>query len=488
MFSGIIRVVSRIHETAGGMLIMGVILSINEFLHGIAWGPFTIVLLLGLGVYLTARLRGIQFSCLWASMKTVFGGLGGKKRKRAQKGSVTPFQALATALAGCVGTGNIAGVASAIVIGGTGAVFWMWASAFVGMAVKYAEVFLSVRYRCKNDAGEMTGGPMHYMMRGLGKKGRGLACLFAGLGAIAAFGSGNMVQSNALTDAVTRTVMTYTALFDNELTCKLLVGAVVAVVSAIVVLGGVKRIGSVAGVLVPVMSLAYTLTAVGVICVNYYNIPDALGGIIKNAFGFMPMLGGVTGFTLTRAFRTGVARGIFSNEAGLGSAPMAHACADTKDPVRQGLYGIAEVFIDTIVMCTITALALLCSGVKIPFGQADISGTELMSGAFSTLLSEKASNLLIMACMVLFGFSTILCWALYGTRCAEFLFGERARRPYQFIYIAVVIVGAVMRLDLAWSVAETVNGFMSIPNLIAVLLLSPTVIRETRARDPRDMV
>ena len=455
-------------------------------LNDIAWGPWMLLLLVGTGVYLSCRVGFIQFARFGYAMRNTLGKIF--KKTQAGEGEVTPFQAVATALAATVGTGNIAGVTGAICVGGPGAVFWMWISALFGMVTKYAEVVLAVKYRERNEAGDWVGGPMYYIRNGLGKGFNWLACLFCVLGALAAFGIGNMTQVNTIATSVNTaidsfggTTAAYTvALFgQNVPISSIMIGAVVAMIVGMVLFGGIKRIGAVAELMVPVMAAIYILASILVIGFNFEHIGNVFAMIFKGAFNAEAALGGAFGITIMTTIQKGVGRGVFSNEAGLGSAPMAHAASSEKDPVKQGLYGIFEVFMDTIVICTLTALTLLCgAGDRIVWGQS--AGAEMISAAFATVFGAQVGSMMVAVGITLFALSTILSWSLYGTRCCEFLMGSKAAKVYQVIFVAVILVGAALELDLVWNIADTLNGFMAVPNLVAVLTLSPVVIQLTK--------
>ena len=457
-------------------------------LKGIAWGPWMLVLLVGTGIYLSAKVGFIQFAKFGHAMKNTIGKIFHKQA--AADGEVTPFQAMTTALAATVGTGNIAGVTGAIVIGGPGAVFWMWISALFGMVTKYAEVVLAVRYRERNPKGDWVGGPMYYIRNGLGKKWNWLAVLFSLLAALAAFGIGNMTQVNTIAGSFNtvidafggNTAATSTVLFGQTVpVSSIAVGAFVAVIVALVLFGGIKRIGAVTEKLVPVMAAIYIICALCVVGCNISSIGRIFGMIFKGAFSAEAALGGAFGITIMQTIQKGVGRGVFSNEAGLGSAPMAHAASSETNPVKQGLYGIFEVFMDTIVICTLTAMTLLCgmeSGVAIQWGKG--AGAELIAASFSTVFGEKAGALILAVAISLFALSTILSWSLYGSRCCEFLLGHKSVIPYQILFVLVIIVGAALDLDLVWDIADTMNGFMAIPNLIALLGLSGVVTKLTK--------
>jgi AGCS family alanine or glycine:cation symporter len=455
-------------------------------LNDIAWGPWMLLLLVGTGVYLSCRVGFIQFAKFGYTMRNTLGKVF--KKTQAGEGEVTPFQAVATALAATVGTGNIAGVTGAICVGGPGAVFWMWISALFGMVTKYAEVVLAVKYRERNEAGDWVGGPMYYIRNGLGKGFNWLACLFCVLGALAAFGIGNMTQVNTIATSVNTAIDSFggttaaftVALFgQNVPISSIMIGAVVAMIVGMVLFGGIKRIGAVAELMVPVMAAIYILASILVIGLNFEHIGNVFAMIFQGAFNAEAALGGAFGITIMTTIQKGVGRGVFSNEAGLGSAPMAHASSSERDPVKQGLYGIFEVFMDTVVICTLTALTLLCGAAdKIVWGQN--AGAELISASFSSVFGAQVGSMLVAVGISLFALSTILSWSLYGTRCCEFLLGSKAARGYQVIFVAVILVGATLKLDLVWNIADTLNGFMAVPNLVALLGLSPVVIKLTK--------
>lgn len=399
------------------------------------------------------------------------------RKKQAADGAMTPFQAVCTALAATVGTGNIAGVAGAIAIGGPGAVFWMWISALLGMCTKFSEVTLAVHFREKNDKGEFVGGPMYYIKNGLKKHWHWLAYLFAAFGVITVFGTGNATQVNTITTAIDSALFNYGIISkDSVSNINLVIGIVLAVLLALILLGGIKRIGQVTEKLVPFMALFYVVLALGVVILNINHVPAVFKEIVEGAFSPASVTGGVVG-SFFMSMKKGVSRGIFSNEAGLGTGSIAHACADTRKPVKQGFFGIFEVFVDTIVICTLTALVILCSEVPITYGQA--AGAELTISGFTATYGNWVSLFTAVA-MCCFAFSTIIGWGLYGARCIEFLFGTKVNKPFMFVYSLVAIVGATLDLGLLWSIAETFNGLMAIPNLIAVFLLSGVVVKLVR--------
>ena len=451
------------------------ITELNGIVNNFIWGVPAMVCIIGVGLYLSIRTGFIQFRKLSYAMRNTLGRVFHKKE--ASNGAITPVQAVCTALAATVGTGNIAGVAGAIAIGGPGAVFWMWISAFLGMCTKYAEVTLAVHFREKNAHGDYVGGPMYYIKNGLGKQWMWLAYAFALFGVLAVFGTGNATQVNTITAAIDSALMNYGLLSSSGTKlCDLITGIVIAGIVGLILLGGVKRIGKVTEKLVPVMALLYIVLSLGVIFLNLGRIPAVLAGIIQGAFQPKAVTGGIVG-SFFLSMKKGVSRGIFSNEAGLGTGSIAHACADTEKPVRQGMFGIFEVFMDTIIICTMTALVILLSGVDIPYGQD--AGAELTISGFTTVYGSWVSIFTAIA-MCCFAFSTIIGWGLYGARCIEFLFGPKIIKPYTVVYALVSIIGATVDLGLVWSISETFNGLMAIPNLIAVFLLTPVVLKLTK--------
>ena len=459
---------------------MDAIIQINSAINGFVWGPVMLVLLVGTGLYLSISTGFVQFRKFGYAMKNTIGKVFHKAE--AGHGEITPFQAVTTALAATVGTGNIAGVTGAIVLGGPGAVFWMWISALVGMCTKYAEVLLAVKYRERNENGEWVGGPMYYIKNGLGKRFKWLGTIFAVLGAIAAFGIGNISQINSIADSVNQVAQAFNpASADAKNTIALITGIVIALFVALVVIGGVKRIGQVTEKLVPFMAVIYIVCAVAVVIAHASAIPAVFGMIFTGAFNPSAVVGGAVGITIRLAMTKGVGRGVFSNEAGLGSAPIAHASSSERDPVKQGLYGIFEVFMDTIVICTLTSLVVLCSGVaEGHWGEGDLAGAKTTIAGFSTVFGPKFGASLLALGLLLFATSTILGWSLYGTRCIEYLFGHKAVKPYQVLFVIVIVLGAVADLTLVWDISDTLNGLMAIPNLIGLLLLSPVVIKVTK--------
>lgn len=441
---------------------MEAIESVLNTLSGIIWGPIMLALLVGVGIYLTVGLKaipwrrvGYSFSLLWQ----------GRASETIEPGEITPFQALMTALAATVGSGNIAGVATAIFLGGPGAVFWMWVMALFGMATKYAEAVLAVHYREVDELGQHVGGPMYYIQNGLGANWRWLAVAFSLFGMLAAFGIGNTVQANTVASAV-----------ESSFNIPPWVsGLVMAGLTGMVIIGGIRRLGSVAARLVPFMAGIYILGALMIILANVDQVPSALMTIVSHAWTGSAAVGGFAGASVMMAIQFGVARGLFSNEAGLGSAPIAHAAAKTNDPVRQGLVAMLGTFIDTIVVCSMTALVIIMTGVWTEGN----TGAALTTQAFDTGLSQVGGVIVTLGLM-LFAFTTLLGWSYYGERCTEYLFGVRVIKFYRVLWIIAIPIGAVGKLGLVWLIADILNGLMAIPNLIALLALSPLIFRLTR--------
>ncbi len=448
------------------------ITKVNDVINGLVWGAPAMVCIIGVGILLSVRTGFIQFRKFSYAMKSTVGKIF--QKSEAGHGSITPFQAVCTALAATVGTGNIAGVAGAIAIGGPGAVFWMWVSALLGMCTKFAEVTLAVHFRERNEHGDYVGGPMYYIKNGLNKRWHFLAVLYALFGVLTVFGTGNATQVNTITTAINSALSNYHVVNEgNQQMVSLVIGILITVIVAAVLLGGVKRIGKVTEKLVPFMAVIYIVLAVGVVVLNYRSIPGVFASIVSGAFHPAAVTGGAVGSVIL-SLQKGISRGIFSNEAGLGTGSIAHATSDTKDPVEQGVFGIFEVFADTIVICTLTALTILCSGVTINYGAA--AGAELTISGFTATYGNWVSVFTAIA-MVCFAFSTILGWGLYGARCMEFLGSAKWIKPFMIVYSLMGIVGATMDLGLLWEIAETFNGLMAIPNLIALFLLSGTVVK-----------
>lgn len=449
-----------------------IIEEVNNSVNAFIWGVPSMVCIIGVGLLLTIRTKGLQFRKFGYVLKHTFGTIFDKKE--AEEGALTPFQSVCTALAGTVGTGNIAGVAGAIALGGQGAVFWMWCSALLGMCTKFAEVTLAVHFRERNDKGDWVGGPMYYIKNGLGKKWQFLAVLYSILGILTVFGTGNATQVNTIVASIDSALFNFNVFNeDNVGNVNLGIGILIAVLVLLILLGGIKRIGNVTSKLVPFMAVFYIVMGLILVAVNYERVPEVFKSIFEGAFNPRSVTGGVVG-SLFISMRRGVSRGIFSNEAGLGTGSIAHASSDVAHPIQQGMWGIFEVFADTIVICTLTALAILCSGININYGKA--AGAELTISGFTTTFGGWISILLAVA-LCCFAFSTILGWGLYGSRCIEYLFGSKVVKPFIIVYALVAIIGATMDLGLLWSLADTFNGLMIIPNLIAVFLLSGTVIR-----------
>ena len=449
--------------------------AVNSVVNNFIWGVPAMICIIGVGLYLSIRTRFLQIRKFPYAMKVTLGRM--MKKKEASDGALTPFQAVCTALAATVGTGNVAGVAGAIAIGGPGAVFWMWISALLGMCTKFAEVTLAVHFRETNAQGDLVGGPMYYIKNGLDKKWHFLAYLFAAFGVLAVFGTGNATQVNTITTAIDSALSSFNVLpADAVKLVNLIIGVALAIIIALILIGGIKRIGNVTSKLVPFMAIMYIVLALGVIFFHIKSVPAVFASIIEGAFHPASVTGGVVG-SFFMSMKKGVSRGIFSNEAGLGTGSIAHACADTKKPVKQGFFGIFEVFVDTIIICTMTALVILCSGVSVNYGEA--AGAELTISGFTAVYGSWVSIFTAVA-MCCFAFSTIIGWGLYGTRCIEFLFGSRSNKPFMVLYSLTAIVGATMNLGLMWSIAETFNGLMVIPNLIAVFLLSGVVVKMTK--------
>lgn len=449
-----------------------IIESINGAVNNFIWGVPAMICIIGVGLILSFRTKFIQIRKFPYALKETIGKIFTKQEAR--EGSMTPFQAVCTALAATVGTGNIAGVAGAIAIGGPGAVFWMWVSALLGMCTKFSEVTLAVHFRERNSQGDYVGGPMYYIKNGLGKHWHWLAYLFSAFGILTVFGTGNATQVNTITTAVNSALLNFHVIPKSSVnTVNLVIGIICAILVGLILLGGVKRIGQVTEHLVPFMALIYILLALGVIFFHIEKVPQVLYSIIDGAFHPASVTGGIVG-SFFLSMKKGVARGIFSNEAGLGTGSIAHACADTKEPVKQGLFGIFEVFTDTILICTLTAFVILCSQVPITYGVD--AGAELTISGFTATYGNWISIFTAIA-LCCFAFSTIIGWGLYGARCIEFLFSTKFIKPFMVAYSLVAILGATVDLGMLWSIAETFNGLMSIPNLIALFLLSGTVAR-----------
>ena len=446
------------------------IIKINQAVNGFIWGVPAMICIIGVGLLLSVRTRFIQVRKFGAALKNTIGKIFDKTQ--AKDGSMSPFQAVCTALAGTVGTGNIAGVAGAIALGGPGAIFWMWCSAFLGMCTKFSEVTLAIHFREKNANGEYVGGPMYYIKNGLSKKWHFLAVLYALFGVLTVFGTGNATQVNTIVSSI-HSALHNLHIIDGTVDerANLIFGIFIAAFVAMVLLGGIQRIGQVSEKLVPFMAALYVILAIGVAILHISRVPAVFAMIFKSAFTPQAATGGIIG-SMFLSMKKGVSRGIFSNEAGLGTGSIAHACADTNNAVHQGMFGIFEVFMDTIVICTLTGLVILLGAPNIVYGQA--AGAELTISGFTATYGGWVSIFTAVA-MCCFAFSTIIGWGLYGSRCIEFLGGEKLVRPFLVAYSFVSIIGATINLGLLWDIADTFNGLMAIPNLIALLILSGQV-------------
>lgn len=443
---------------------MDMLTSLLTSINSVVWGPLMLVLILGVGLFLSIGLKLMPILKIGMGFRLMFDGTKAKEGEESS-GEIPPFQALMTALSATVGTGNIAGVATAIFLGGPGALFWMWMTALVGMATKYSEAVLAVKFREVDARGNHVGGPMYYIKNGLGSKWAWLGTTFAIFGGVAAFGIGNTVQANSMADV----------LHANFQIPTWVTGFIIMLLVGLVLIGGIRRIGRVAAALVPFMAVSYLTAGLIVLVLNAGAIPAAFSMIVEYAFTPIAAQGGFAGAMVWAAIRFGVARGIFSNEAGLGSAPIAHAAAQTKDPVRQGLIAMLGTFIDTLVICTITGLVIVTTGVW----TSGESGAALTSAAFSASLPVVGEYIVPFA-LAIFAFTTILGWSFYGERCAEFLFGIKAIKPYRVLWVLAIPMGAMVSLDFIWLLADTLNAMMAIPNLVALALLSPVVFKLTR--------
>lgn len=444
---------------------------ILERINGFIWGVPALILILGVGAYLSIRTGFVQLRLLPKALSTFVATLTGRRKT---KDGVSPFQALCTALAATVGTGNLAGVAGAIAIGGPGSIFWMWISGLLGMVTKFAEAVLAVRYRVKNNQGEYVGGPMYMIRQGMGPHWKWLAAVYAFFGVVAAFGVGNATQINAVIGGINGAITAFGG--KQSQLGDLLMGVGLAVLLGMVLLGGAKRIGMIAEKLVPLASAAYLLLGIGVLIVRHQAIAGAFSAIIQGAFDPQAVTGGMIG-TAMQALRVGTRRGVFTNEAGMGTASIAHSAAEVSHPVEQGLMGIMEVFLDTIVICTVTALVILCSGTEIIYGTD--TGIALTAQAFGTVYGSWV-QIFLAAALACFAIATVLGWGLYGIRCAQYLFGDNAWRPFAWLQTGTVLLGAVLNTGTVWILAEIVNGLMAIPNLIAIACLSPELLRLLR--------
>lgn len=445
-------------------------------LNNVAWLYILLPCVFAGGIYLTVGSGAVQFRRFGYAMKNTAGKLF--RKQETAHGAITPLQAVTTALAATVGTGNIVGTSQAIAMGGYGAVFWLWMAALLGMVIKYSEVLLAVKYRERDARGDWVGGPMYYIKNGMGDKWKWLAGAFSVLAALAAFGIGNMSQANSIVGSVTDAVCAVNPDFGGQAALRWGLGIGLALLTALVLFGGIKRIGAVAEKLVPAMALLYIVFGVTVIVVHANNIIPAFGKIFSTAFNPQAIGGAAAGIVLKETIVWGLRRSAFSNEAGLGSAAIAHSAADTPGPVQQGMYGIFECFADTIVICSLTALTIICSGVEIPFGVKP--GSELITAAFATVFGDKIASTFVAVALTLFAFTTILGWSLYGSRCFQYLFGLKAASIYKALYVVIIVVGAVSSIDVVWDISDTFNGLMAVPNFIALIALSPVVIKMTK--------
>ncbi|HEL2412652.1 TPA: sodium:alanine symporter family protein [Streptococcus suis] len=436
-------------------------LELFKAINNLVWGPPLLLLLVGTGVYFTLRLGVFQIGKLPTAFRLIFSS------DQSGQGDVSSFAALCTALAATVGTGNIVGVATAITTGGPGALFWMWVAAFFGMATKYAEGFLAIRYRTKDANGQAAGGPMHYITLGMGQKWKSLAIFFAISGVLVALlGMGTFSQVNSIASSMS-------ASFGLA---PQLVSIVTAISIAFFIFGGIEKISDVSTKIVPFMAILYILASLIVLVVHWNELLPTLGLVLKSAFSPAAAVGGFVGATVKEAIQRGIARGVFSNESGLGSAPIAAAAAKSDNPVEQGLISMTGTFIDTIIICTLTGLTILVTG---QWSVEGLEGAPLTQAAFATVFGNTGSIALTIS-LVLFAFTTILGWSYYGERCIEFLFGTKSILPYRLVFVTMVALGGFLKLDLIWTIADIVNGLMALPNLIALLALSPVIIKETR--------
>ncbi|HEM3455782.1 sodium:alanine symporter family protein [Streptococcus suis] len=436
-------------------------LELFKAINNLVWGPPLLILLVGTGVYFTLRLGMFQVSKLPTAFRLIFSS------DQSGQGDVSSFAALCTALAATVGTGNIVGVATAITTGGPGALFWMWVAAFFGMATKYAEGFLAIKYRTKDANGQAAGGPMHYITLGMGQKWKPLAVFFAISGVLVALlGMGTFSQVNSIASSMSSSFGL----------APQLVSMVTAISIAFFIFGGIEKISDVSTKIVPFMAILYILASLIVLLVHWNELLPTLGLVLKSAFSPAAAVGGFVGATVKEAIQRGIARGVFSNESGLGSAPIAAAAAKSDNPVEQGLISMTGTFIDTIIICTLTGLTILVTG---QWSVEGLEGAPLTQAAFATVFGNAGSIALTIS-LVLFAFTTILGWSYYGERCIEFLFGTKSILPYRLLFVAMVALGGFLKLDLIWTIADIVNGLMALPNLIALLALSPVIIKETR--------
>ena len=454
------------------------IIELNNHIHNFVWGPVMLMFLVGIGIYFTVSTNAFQITKirLWLSntLALLF------QKQKAKDGAVTPFQAFTTAMAATAGTGNLVGVATAIISGGPGAVFWMWVSGFFGMMTKYAEIVLAVKFRKRNAKGDWVGGPMYYITEGMGEHFRWLAVLFSIFGSLCAFGIGNMTQINSIIGTSEAMLLDLGVIAQpgDAPMFKWVSGIILAILVALVILGGIQRIGSATETLIPFVGLLNIAGCIAAVCIKSENLGQAFSDIFRGAFRWEAVGGGVMGYTIMQAVKFGIARGVFTNEAGLGSAPIAHAAADTDHPVEQGMWGVFEVFADTLIMCTLSGLVILTSGAYKGAATA-LDGSQLISASFRASFGVFGSVFLAFS-VLLFAYCTTLSWSLYGQRCFEYLLNGRGVRVYQLAFSACVLAAALMKLELAWDIADTLNGLMAIPNLIALTALSGIVLRATR--------
>ena len=442
---------------------------ILEGVNGIIWGIPALAAILGVGLFLSGRTGFVQIRMFPKALKHLLNRI--RKNEANEENGVSPYQAFCTALGATVGTGNIAGVAGAIALGGPGAVFWMWVSALLGMVTKFAEATLAVRFQERESSGEVIGGPMHIICKAMGNRWRFMACAYCFFGVVAAFGVGNSVQINAIIGGVESVVQSFNG--EMNLMWRMIAGLILAILIAVVLRGGVKGIGRFTEMLVPFAALFYILLCMGAIAARWDRIGSVLGMIVRSAFAPKAVTGGVVGSIMT-AVRVGTSRGVFTNEAGLGTAAIAHGSAMVTHPVEQGFMGIMEVFLDTIVICTLTALTILCSGVPVTYGLDP--GVALSSASFVSVYGDWVSIPLALS-LILFAVATIMGWGLYGARCAQFLFGENVWKCYTWMQAGTAFLGSIMQTGTLWLWAETVNGFMMIPNLIVLISACPLLVK-----------
>lgn len=455
---------------------MELILRVNDSISKIVWGVPGMVLILGTGMLMSVLCKFPQFTQFGFMLKNILGKAFA--RRQTASGSVSPFKAMCTALAASIGTGNIAGVSGAIALGGPGAVFWMWMSSLLGMGTKFGEITLAVHYRERNERGDWVGGPMYYIRNGLGRRWNWLGMVFCLFGALAAFGIGNTAQINTIAATVNEAIGGFVATDANDrMMIALIVGVICSAIIFAVLIGGIQRIGDVCALLVPVMSVIYMIAAAVVIVARADMIPAAINAIVVGAFAPEAVAGGLAGVGIRSVITCGVGRGIFTNEAGMGSAPIAHAAADAEHPAAQGMFGVFEVFVDTIVVCTVTALVILLGVGAENIAYGTDPGAALTVAGFRSVFGSGVAGVIVAVCLTLFALSTVLTWGLYGARCCEYLLGGTAAKLYQVVFALCAVVGAVMNLEDAWAIANTLNGLMALPNLVALLALSPVIAR-----------